>query len=158
MDARIAEIRDILTKNYEQTQQLLNSLSDGDLAKTAANGWTVAQLAGHVASAPGGAVWLTSRLRKGRSATVPGFLSFVPAIRNWMSTRKLKTASKEQLLELAEDAHNELFACVNTLDDAELDRGGVIFGQGEKTVFQFLSTGVSDHAEEHRGEIRAVLA
>jgi hypothetical protein len=157
MDPRIAEIRDILTSNYERTSELLASLRPDDLGKRAANGWTVGQLAGHVAWAPSGAVWLSGRLRKGRGANVPGILKFIPAIRNWLEVRKMKNTTPEQLRQLAEDAHNELFAFVNTLEDGELDRGGEIFGMGAQTVYSFLAERVSGHAEEHRGEIRAAL-
>ena len=158
MDARIDEIRNNIERNYEKTKEMLASLSSSDMTRTAANGWSVAQLAGHVASAPGGAVWLTSRLRNGRSATVPGFLSWVPALRNWMQTRKHKQATSAELLAAAAKAHEDLLACVSGLKDEELDRGGVIFGQGQRTVYDFLSRGVADHAEEHRAEIRAALS
>jgi hypothetical protein len=157
MDERIAEIKNILTQNYEQTHKLLSSLTPQDLAKTAANGWTVAQLAGHVASAPGGAVWLTSRLRNGRGANVPAFLSWVPALRNWLGTRKMKQASQPELLATAESAHHRLQACVDGLQEGELDRGGIIWGMGQRTVYEFLSQNVASHAEEHRQEIRAAI-
>ncbi|MEX2247295.1 MAG: DinB family protein [Dehalococcoidia bacterium] len=157
MDARIAEIREVLAQNFEATNTLLGSLSPEDLGRTAGNGWMVSQLAGHVAAAPGGAVWLTSRLRRGRGATVPGFLSFIPAMRNWMQVRRLKQATPGELLATAKGAYERLMACVNTLKDEELDRGGVMFGVGQQSVYQFLSTGVSNHAEEHRAEIRSAL-
>ena len=158
MDPRIGMMRDNLANNYEATRTLLASLSADDLSRTAANGWVVSQLAGHVAAAPGGAVWLTSRLRNGRNATVPAFLSFIPAFRNWLQVRKLKHASSQDLLDTAERAHKELMVCVDGLQDDELDRGGVVFGRGQETVYEFLSTGVSGHAEEHRVEIRTALA
>ena len=155
MNPRIEEIRTALAANLEETKRLAVSLSSDDLKRRAANGWTLGQLAKHVAISPGDDVWLTSRLRNGRDANVPAFLSFIPAMRNWMSLRGASSITPDELDRLADDAHKKLIACVDTLKDDELDKSGVIFGMGRNSVYEFLSKSVSGHAEEHRAEIRA---
>ncbi len=157
MNPRIEEIRNALATNLDETKRLTASLSADDLKRRAANGWTLGQLASHVAISPGGAVWLTSRLRNGRDANVPGFLAFIPAMRNWMSLRGASNVTSAELTGLADENHQKLLACVDTLTDGELDNSGVIFGQGRKSVYEFLSKGVSGHAEEHREQIRTGL-
>ncbi len=158
MDPRIEEIRTALAANLEETKRLAASLKPDDMSRRAANGWTLGQLAKHVAVSPGGAVWLASRLRNGRDANVPAFLSFIPAMRNWISLRGASSVTPDDVAHLADENHQKLLACVESLSEAELDKSGVIFGQGRNTVYEFLSKGVANHAEEHRAEIRAGLA
>ena len=157
MDARIAGVRDSLTINHDETAALLKRLSAEQLQRTAANGWTVAQLAGHVAVAPSSGMYVLTRLRKGGNATVPSFLSWVPALRNWFIVRKYKSATPQDMLKTAEDAYNEVLAWVNTIEDGELDRAGEVFGVGHQTVAEFLGY-ILVHGREHRAEIEAALA
>lgn len=155
MDPRIEEIRTALTANLAETKKLAANLSAEDMSRRAENGWTIGQLAKHTAISPGGAVWLTSRLRSGRDANVPAFLSFIPAMRNWISLRGASSVTPDEVARLADENHEKLLTCVASLTDDELDKSGVIFGQGRNSVYEFLSKGVSNHAEEHRAEIRA---
>lgn len=69
----------------------------------------------------------------------------------------MKQATQPELLAAAESAHHRLAACVEGLQESELDRGGVIWGMGQRTVYEFLAQNVASHAEEHRQEIRAAI-
>lgn len=155
-DARMTEIRNALTVNHEETLELLKSLRPEDLQRTAANGWTVGQLAGHVAVAPSSAIYVLDRIRKGRNATVPSFLSWAPALRNWFIVRKYRNATTEDMAATAESAYKEIFAYANGVNAAELDSAGEVFGSGRQTTAQFLAY-VLEHGREHRAEIRAAL-
>ncbi len=156
-DPRIAPIRDSIQTNYDETSALLKRLSPDDLQRTAANGWMVAQLAGHVAISPSSAMYVLSRLRRGANATVPSFLSWVPALRNWFIVRKYKSASTSSMLQTAESARAEVLAWIDTIVDGELDRSGDVFGTGHQTLAGFLDY-ILVHGREHRAEIEAALA
>ncbi len=156
-DPRIPTIRDSIRLNFTETEALLNRLSPDDLARTAANGWTVGQLAGHVAVSPSSAIYVLKRLRNGGNATVPSFLSWAPALRNWFITRRYKSATTAQMLQTANDARDELLVWVDTIEHGELDRSGEVFGSGKQTLSNFLDY-ILEHGREHRGEIEAALA
>ena len=156
-DFRITAIRDSIGVNYEETHALLNSLSADDMQRRAANGWTVAQLAGHVAVSPSSAMFVLTRLRRGANATVPGFLSWVPALRNWFIVRKYNNASITSMIKTAADARDELLAWIGTVEEAELAQAGEVFGSGRKTLGEFLDY-ILEHGREHRAEITAALA
>lgn len=100
---------------------------------------------------------MLKRLRSGGNATVPSFLSWAPALRNWFITRRYKSATTAQMLQTADDARNEILAWVDTVQDGELDRSGEVFGSGQQTVASFLDY-ILVHGREHRGEIEASLA
>lgn len=155
-DPRISAIRDSIRLNFDETQALLKRLSADDLHRHAKNGWTVAQLAGHVAVAPSSAIYVLSRLRRGGNATVPGFLSWAPALRNWFIVRRYKGATTTDMLRTAENARDELLAWVSTVEGDQLDRAGEVFGSGHKSVAGFLDY-ILEHGREHRREIDAAL-
>ena len=152
----LAGIRDSLAVNLEETRALLQRLGPDDLKRTAANGWTVAQLAGHVAVAPSSALYVLKRLKDGRNATVPKFLSWAPALRNWFIVRRYNSATVADMLKVAEASYGELVAWVNNVSDVDLDRAGEVFGSGRQTLRSFLEY-VLEHGREHRAEIDAAL-
>jgi uncharacterized damage-inducible protein DinB len=156
-DPRIAAIRDSIGVNFDETKALLDRLSPADLQRTAANGWTVGQLAGHVAVSPSSAIYVVSRLAKGGNATVPAFLSWVPALRNWFITRRYKSATTADMLKTADDARTELLAWLGTVQDEQLDREGEVFGTGHTSLAKFLDY-ILEHGREHRAEIDAALS
>ena len=157
MSDRTAELREILTTNYEDIRSLLNRIRDDDFAKPTDAGWPVRTLAGHIAGAPRGAIFITKRLAAGRNATVPGFLSFILSLRNWLGVRKFNKATKVDLLHEWENSHNDLLAYVTTLTDEQLDKGGTVMGMGEHTAYSFLKEGVSGHAQEHANSVRKAI-
>lgn len=157
MDAtRITGIRDAVALNYDETCAMLDGLAPEDLQRRAANGWTVAQLAGHVAVSPSSALYVLKRLRDGRNATVPAFLSWAPALRNWFIVRKYNRATTADMRTTAGAARDELLAWVATVQDGDLEKGGEVFGSGRQTVGSFLDY-VLTHGREHRAEIAAAL-
>jgi uncharacterized damage-inducible protein DinB len=157
MDPRISAIRDSLNTNHAETAAMLKNLSADALKRRAANGWTVAQLAGHVAVAPSSAMYVLKRLSKGGNATVPSFLSWAPALRNWFSVRKYNSATTDDMLQTAGKARDEVIAWTDKIADGDLDRAGEVFGVGRKTVAEFLDY-ILEHGREHRAEITAALA
>lgn len=155
-DPRIAAIRDSIAVNFDETQALLNRLSPEDLKRRAENGWPVAQLAGHVAVSPSSAIFVLTRLRKGGNATVPKFLSWAPALRNWSIVRRYNKATTADMLKTAGDARDELLAWVSGVKDGELANAGEVFGSGRQTLGEFLDY-ILVHGREHRAEITAAL-
>lgn len=158
MTERLADLRDSLTRDYEEMRTLFERLRETDLGTRTPNGWTVAQVAGHIAVTPDGDIWLLDRLRKGRNAQLPGVLAPLMNttidVGNWSRVRRFRSATKDDLLRALEDGHNKLFAYVNGLSDEELDRGGEVFRLGRFTTREYvLQRG--DHAREHAGALRA---
>lgn len=157
MDARIDGLRSSITLNHEETNDMLKRLSGDDLKRRAENGWTVAQLAGHVAVSPSSAIYVLDRIRRGGNATVPWFLSWAPALRNWFIVRKYRSATPQDMLKTADDAHEKVSAWIGTVQDGDLDRAGEVFGVGRRSVAEFLGY-ILEHGREHRAEIAAALA
>jgi hypothetical protein len=156
MGDRIVELRDILSGTYEESRVLLSRLSETDLPKATENGWSVGQMAGHIARSPAGSTYVVRRLRQGKSATVPGVLSFLINVRNFLGTRKFKRATKRDLLGELERSHNELFAMVTELSDEELDRQGTVFGIGRLSTYEFLKRSPV-HPHEHGEELMRAI-
>jgi uncharacterized damage-inducible protein DinB len=156
MSQQIDDIRSGINTNYDETIALLGRLSADDLKRRAANGWTVAQLAGHVAVSPSSAMFVLTRLRKGGNATVPAFLSWAPALRNWFIVRRYNSATPADMKQTAAKARDEVLAWVGGIDEADLAREGEVFGSGRQSVGSFLRY-ILEHGREHRGEIEAAL-
>lgn len=157
MPDRLAELRDSLTRDYEEMRALFSRLREADLGERTANGWTVAQVAGHIAVTPDGDMWLLGRLRKGRGAKLPGPLGFLMNMMidtgNWSRVRAFRNATKDDLLRALEDGHNRLFAYVNGLSADELDRGGEVLRLGRFTVYEYILRR-GDHPREHAADLR----
>ena len=157
MTDRLAELRDSLTRDYEEMRAIFSRLREADLGERTASGWTVAQVAGHIAVTPDGDMWLLDRLRKGRGAKLPGPLGFLMNtminIGNWSRVRKFRASTRDELLRALEDGHNKLFAYVNGLSEDELDRGGEVFQLGRFTVYEYVLRR-GDHPREHAADLR----
>lgn len=157
MDARISGKRDALAVNHAETAAMLKGLSSDDLKRRAVNGWTVAQLAGHVAVSPSSAIYVLDRIRRGGNATVPSFLSWAPALRNWFIVRKYNSATTDDMMRTADGARDDVLAWVDTVKDGDLDNAGEVFGVGRQSVADFLDY-ILVHGREHRAEIASALA
>lgn len=153
MPDRLPELRDIITRDYEETRALIEKLPADSLAKETSNGWNVAQLAGHVANSSRGAIFVIGRLRRGGNATVPRPLAFIVNVMNWRDARKFKSATKADLLGAAEASHNDLIAALNGVSEEELDRGGEVLSLGKMTMFEYLKQS-GNHAREHAADLR----
>lgn len=156
MPDRLPELREIVTRDYEEMRSLLSRLGDDTLARKAANGWTIGQVAGHIASGPAGNIYVLNRLRRGKNVTVPGPLAFLINVRNWWMLRGYKRTSKQELLATVEKQHNEFFAYLNGLTDEDLDRGGEVLGLGKMTVYEYVKRS-GDHPREHAADLRKTI-
>jgi hypothetical protein len=156
MADRLAELREIVTRDYEEARALIARLGADTLARTTSNGWTVGQLAGHIATSPKGDVFVLDRLSKGKSASVPGPLKFMIDLMNWWNVRKYKGMPKDDLLKVAEDCHNERFARLNMLSEDDLDRGGEVLSLGKLTAYEYMKRS-GEHPREHAAEIKKTV-
>ncbi|MEX0749482.1 MAG: DinB family protein [Dehalococcoidia bacterium] len=154
MSQRHDELRQSVTSGYEDMRALFGQLTPEAMQRPATDGWTVAQLAGHIAVSPRGQIFLINRLRKGRNATVPKPLAFIVNIRNWWMVRGFKNPTREELISALDDAHGELLACIEGISDEELDNAGTVFNSGYQTVFESVKGG-ADHSREHAAVLRA---
>jgi hypothetical protein len=156
MPDRLAEIRDVATRDYEEVRALIDRLGEDTLLRETSNGWTVGRLAGHVASSPKGHIFVIGRLRKGGNATIPSPLSFLIDVRNWWEGRSFKRASKQEILRAAEGCYNDYIAAINGLTEDELDRGGDVLRLGKMTLYEYLMKS-GDHGREHAAELRKTI-
>jgi hypothetical protein len=156
MADRIAELREAVTRDYEDARALISRLGADTLARKTPNGWTIGQLAGHIATSPKGDVFVLDRLSKGKSASLPGALRFAIDLMNWWDVRKYKGMAKEGLLKVAEECHNERFARLNALSDEDLDRGGEVLSMGKLTAYEYMKRS-GEHPREHAAEIKKAL-
>lgn len=156
MPDRLQEVREIVTRDYEEMRSLVSRLGDDTLGRKTSNGWTVAQLAGHIAMSPEGDIFVLDRLRKGSSASLPGPLSFLIDVMNWRGVRKFKAASKQALLEAMEKAHTKRMTHLNGLTDADLDKGGEVLRMGKMTAYEYMKRS-GDHGREHAADLRKTI-
>ena len=156
MPDRLAELRDRLAADYEDTRALLQRLGDDTLKRTAPNGWSVGELAGHIAVSPDGVAFVVNRLRAGKNATLPAPLAFLVDLTNWWEKRKFSKTSKSDLLAAAEGAYTKAVAYVNGLSGDELDRGGEVLGMGKLTIYEFINRN-GDHQRDHAAELKQAI-
>jgi hypothetical protein len=156
MPDRLAEIRDVATRDYEQVRALIDRLGEDTLARETSNGWPIRRLAGHIASSPNGHIFVIGRLRKGGNATIPSPLSFLIDLRNWWEGRTFRNATKQAILQSAETCYNDYIAVVNGLSEDELDRGGNVLRLGKMTIYEYLMKS-GDHAREHAADLRRTI-
>lgn len=71
LDERVDALRTIVSANHQEMRRLIGALSDTDLDRTTEIGWSVRAVAGHIAQAPAGDLYVTRRLAAGKSATIP---------------------------------------------------------------------------------------
>lgn len=153
---RLSDLRDILTNHHEEMRLLISGLREADLDRKTDNGWSVRLLAGHIAAAPTGDIYVLDRVTRGRNATLPKPLAFVLDIMNWVNGRKFRKASKPDLLTEQESQYNVLFAYVTALSEEQLDGRGTVFGMGELSAFEYLMQTPS-HGREHAESIRSAI-
>jgi hypothetical protein len=156
MSERIAEIRDVLARDHAEMRALFEQLTPENMQLPAgSDGWTVAQLAGHIAVSPRGQILFLNRLRKGRGVVVPAPLTFIINIRNWWMTRRFKQTTRDELLSTLEASYGDLLAAVETLTEEELDRGGNVLTSGYQTLYENLKSFGGDHGREHAAVLRS---
>ena len=157
MGDRDEKLKSILGSQRDEVRAFLGGLSDTDLLTKTDLGWSVSQVAGHIAESPPGDTYVAKRLAQGKNATLPGFLAFVINLGNWWGTRKYKRTSRDILVKTWDTQHAKLTDYVATLTDSELDRGGVVMGMGRVTLYEYLVQSPS-HARDHAKAIERALA
>jgi len=156
MSERHDQLRDSVTRDYREMRELLSQLTPEMMRLRATDGWTVAQLAGHIAVSPRGLMFVLNRLRKGRNVRVPKPLAFVVNIRNWWMVRKFSNPTRDELLAALDDAHEALLAYISGLGEEELDRGGQFLDDGYQTVYENVMRS-TDHSHEHAAVLRDAI-
>jgi hypothetical protein len=153
LDERLDGLRSIASANHREMRQLIGALSDTDLDARTEIGWTVRAVAGHIAQAPGGDIYVARRLAAGKNATLPNFLAFTINIANWFAARKLRRATRAELLAELDQQHSRYVIYIESLGTYQLDQSGAVMGLGRLTTFEYLHQSPA-HAQEHAGSIR----
>jgi len=153
MSQRHEELKDAVTRDYDEMRDLLSRLTPEMMARRATDGWRVGQLAGHIAVSPRGLIYVLDRLRKGRNVRIPKPFGFVVNVRNWWTVRTFSNPTREQLLYAFDHAHQALLAYLGGLSDDELDRGGHFLDNGHQTVYENVIRS-ADHSREHAAVLR----
>jgi len=153
MSERHEQLRDSVGRDYREMRELLSQLTPEMMPLPATDGWTVGQLAGHIAVSPRGLMFVLNRLRKGRNVQVPKALAFVVNIRNWWMVRRFSNPTREELLAALDESHAALVEYIGTLSDAELDRGGQFLDDGYQTVYENVVRS-TEHSHEHAAVLR----
>ena len=156
MSDRKQALTAILEQSNADFRALLEQLTDDDLKRRTATGWTVAQTAGHVTDLPFG-FYVAKRLARGVSSTTPRLLTHLIDVSNWWNVRKFRTWSKANLLNAWADANVRLVRFVGELPEEALDKGGEVDGyEGRLTTYQFIAQ-VPDHIAKHAPAIRQAI-
>jgi hypothetical protein len=154
MGQRHDELKEAVRQDYREMRALFEQLTQEMMQRPATDGWTVGQLAGHIAVSPRGQMFLVGRLRRGRNATVPKALAFIVNVRNWWMVRKFAKPTREQLIATLDAAHGDLLAYIDGISDEELDKGGTVFNSGYQTVYESVIGG-ANHSREHAAVLRS---
>jgi hypothetical protein len=157
MTDRLAELRRIVTENYEDMRAMVEGLRDEDLDRRTENGWTVRQAAGHIAAAPAADSSIAARLSRGANAGLPRFLGWLADVRNWWTVRRYAKASKTDIFVLLENEYATVIEFINGLEEEDLDRGGTVPARGRMTAYEYLARS-PEHARAHAATIKAALA
>jgi hypothetical protein len=157
MGDRIVELQAIIEGAHAEIRALMERLTPEDLRKRTENGWSVGKLAGHIAESPSADLYVAKRLADGRNATIPAALSFIIDTVNYFSVRKYGNTTRDRLLAEFAAQHDKLNQYVAALTQQQLDRGGIVFGRGRQTLYEYLK-GSPSHAREHADSIERALA
>jgi len=150
---------DQLAKKFEGScsdmNRVVEGLSDADWKKvTAAEKWSVAVVAHHVAEAHGAIAGLVQVVAKGQ----PGAQLTMDMIHanNAKHAQEKANVTKAETLALLRSGGEKAAAVVRGLSDAELDRSGtVLVGMPAMTAAQAIEGILINHVNEHLGSIRA---
>jgi hypothetical protein len=149
----MAEMRASVERDHAEMRGLFEQLTPEMMSRPATDGWTVGQLAGHIAVSPRGLIFLLGRLRRGRNVTVPKPLAFIVNVRNWWMVRTFKNPTRDQLTAALDASHAALVEYLAGIREDELDNGGFVLTQGQRTVYEAV-LGSVDHSGEHAADLR----
>ena len=157
MSTRTEQLREVLDANHAEMRSLIESLAPEQLRRKTEAGWTVGQMAGHIAASASGDIYVAKRLAQGKAAELPGFLSFIINIANWWGVRKFKTASTADIVAACDEGHQALTGFVSGLTEEQLDRAAAVMTIGRISTFDYLKRSPA-HTQEHAALIRRALA
>jgi uncharacterized protein (TIGR03083 family) len=152
---RIAAIRDDLVEAQRDLLDVLDRVGPNDWLRPSPNeGWTVRDLLIHLTTAESGFVGTLRRMAAGEGG-VPA--DFDPNRWNAGQLRRRGEMPTEQLRLQLEEAHRDMLALLDGLDDAALDhRGHMSTGVEGSTEDNFRL--VASHKRGHTSDIRAALS
>jgi uncharacterized protein (TIGR03083 family) len=152
---RIAAIRDDLVEAQRDLLDVLDRVGPDDWSRPSPNeGWTVRDLLIHLTTAESGFVGTLRRMAAGEGG-VPA--DFDPNRWNAGQLRRRGEMPTEQLRLQLEEAHRDMLALLDGLDDAALDhRGHMSTGVEGSTEDNFRL--VASHKRGHTSDIRAALS
>lgn len=151
---RIAAIRRDLVEAQRDLLDILDRVGPNDWLRPSPNeGWTVRDLLIHLTTAESGFVGTLRRMAAGEGG-VPA--DFDPNRWNAGQLRRRGEVPTEQLRPQLEEAHRDMLALLDGLDDAALDhRGHMSSGVEGSTEDNFRL--VASHKRSHTSDIRAAL-
>ena len=136
---------------------LLETLTDADWTKTtAAERWTVAVTAHHIASSYASAVGLITTIAAGQ--TLPHFTREILDERNARHAREFVACTKTETIALHRRNAAAAAAAVRGLSDDELARTGTVFaGMPPVSVEDLVQRVLLAHIDAHFGSIRKTI-
>lgn len=136
---------------------LLEKMSDTDWKKTtAAEKWTVAATAHHVARSYEPITGIIRTLAAGQA--VPHFTPQMLDEMNAQHAREFAVCNRAETLALLRKGAAEAATTLRSLSDAELAKKGTVFaGLPPMTTEDMVRRALLDHLDEHFGSIRATI-
>jgi uncharacterized damage-inducible protein DinB len=150
-----------LAKQFEakaaEMTSVIKGLSDADWKKTtAAEKWSVAVTAHHVASAHEGILGIVKRIASGQPS--PNFTMAMLDEMNAQHAREHAGCTKAETLALHEKGAAAASAAVRGLSDTELDKKGTVLAEMPAMTTQQVVEGILiNHINDHMGSIRKTI-
>jgi uncharacterized protein (TIGR03083 family) len=152
---RIAAIRDDLVEAQRDLLNVLDRVGPDDWPRPSPNeGWTVRDLLVHLTTSEVGFVDTLRRMAAGEGG-VPA--DFDPNRWNAGQLRRRGDVPAEQLRPQLEEAHRDMLALLDGLDDAALDSRGHMSSGVEGSAEDNFRL-VASHKRGHTSDIRAALS
>ena len=141
----------------EEATILLEKLTDADWKKTtAAEKWTVAVTAHHIASSYEPATRIIETIAAGR--TLPHFTRATLDEMNAQHAREFAGCTKAETIALLKKGVPAAAAVVRGLTDDQLAKSGTVFTDAPPmTAEQLITRGLIIHIDEHVGSIRKAV-
>jgi uncharacterized damage-inducible protein DinB len=125
-------------------------------SETAAENWTVAALAHHIATVNSGFAGMVERLAAGDTYT-PNISMDKIHEENAKHAREYASVGKTVVLDELRSGGSAVVAALEKLNDEDLDRHAGLFGGNPLTVGQVFEYVVIGHTAEHCGSMKATL-
>jgi hypothetical protein len=140
-----------------EASALLEKLTDADWKKTtAAEKWTVAVTAHHIASAYEPVTHIIKTIAA--SQALPHFTPQMLDEMNAQHARDFAGCTKAETIALHKQGAAAAAAAVRGLSDAELAKTGVVFtGMPPMSAEEMVKRALLDHVDEHFGSIRKTI-